>query len=152
MSKTRRDFILEALEEIGIASYVFDVDAGMLKSASRRLDNILADWNGQGLHLGMMLSAFPDCEEYDAPMGIPDFANRAIVLRLAVELAPSYGKQISQDTRTQAETAFRTILARCVVPVEYPQGRNMPLGQGNKPWRYNRIMVFQDRHFDINED
>jgi hypothetical protein len=52
MGYTKRQFISAAFEEIGLASYVFDLQPEQLQSALRRLDAMMADWNAKGIRLG----------------------------------------------------------------------------------------------------
>ena len=43
MGYTKRQFILAAFEEIGLAAYTFDLQPDQLESARRRLDAMIAD-------------------------------------------------------------------------------------------------------------
>ena len=52
MGYKKRQFISAAFEEIGLASYVFDLQPEQLQSALRRLDAMMADWNAKGIRLG----------------------------------------------------------------------------------------------------
>mgnify|MGYP000518919073 CR=1 FL=1 len=45
MSYTKRQFVIAAFEEIGLASYTFDITDDELSSACRRLDAMMAEWN-----------------------------------------------------------------------------------------------------------
>ena len=47
MGYTKRQFVTAALEEIGLASYVFDLQPEQLQSALRRLDAMISEWNGK---------------------------------------------------------------------------------------------------------
>jgi hypothetical protein len=51
MSYTKRQFVTAAFEEIGLASYVFDLTNDELTSACKRLDAMMADWNAKGIRL-----------------------------------------------------------------------------------------------------
>ena len=48
MGWTKRQFVAQAFEEIGLASYVFDLTPEQLQSALRRLDTMMAAWNALG--------------------------------------------------------------------------------------------------------
>lgn len=52
MAYTKRDIVAMAFEEIGLAGYVFDLQPQQLEGALRRLDSMMATWNGKGLRLG----------------------------------------------------------------------------------------------------
>ena len=41
------------------------------------------------------------------------------------------------DTRTTAKLGYDTLLARATFPVEQQFPRTLPLGAGQKPWRYD---------------
>ena len=59
MGWTKREYIEQAFEEIGLASYVFDLTPEQLQSALRKLDAMLAEWNAKGLRLGLSTAQFP---------------------------------------------------------------------------------------------
>jgi hypothetical protein len=52
MSYSKRQFVEAAFEEIGLASYVFDLQPEQIDSACRRLDTMMAQWNAVGIRLG----------------------------------------------------------------------------------------------------
>ncbi len=45
MAYTIRQFVTSALEEIGLAEYVFDVSPDQLQSGAKRWNSMLAEWN-----------------------------------------------------------------------------------------------------------
>lgn len=131
MSWTKRQYATSALEELGLASYVFDLAADQIEAAVRRLDSMMAEWNGRGIRLGYPLPSSPTSTDLDADAGSPDSAHDAIVTNLAVRLAPSYGKQVSQQTLATARHGLNTLLARAAQPPEM-RLPSMPAGAGNK--------------------
>jgi len=60
MSWTKRQFITQAFEEIGLAAYVFDLTAEQLDSALRRMDSMVAGWNANGVRIGYPLPGSPE--------------------------------------------------------------------------------------------
>lgn len=69
--------------------------------------------------------------------GIPDYANRAVQLSLAIKLAPAFNKIPDQFLR-QASAAWSKLLNRMASPRQtLPSGR-MPLGRGNERYRGTR--------------
>lgn len=142
MGYSKRQFVEAALEEIGLAAYVFDASPQQLEAALRRLDALMADWNGRGVRLSYPLPTAPEFSDIDAESDVPDYANEAIILNLALRLAPSYGKQVMPDTKINAKNAYNTMMARTALPMEYQLPGAMPLGAGNKPWRvsYNEYV------------
>lgn len=135
MAYTKRQFVEAALTEIGLASYVFDIQPEQLEYARRRLDAMMADWNGKGIRLSYPIPASPEQGSLAEETNVPDSANEAVILNLAVRLAPSYGKQIMPDTRMIAKTAYDTILQRATAPIELQFPDTLPSGAGNKYWR-----------------
>jgi len=103
MAYTKRDIVNQAFEEIGLASYVFDLQPQQLESALRRLDNMMATWNGKGIRLGYPLPSSPADSDLDQVTGVPDSALEAMATNLAVRIAPMFGKTVSPDTKTIAK-------------------------------------------------
>ena len=135
MGYSKRQFIEAALEEIGLASYVFDLQPQQVESALRRLDTMMAEWNAKGIRLAYPLPSSPQFSDVDTESEVPDSANDAIITNLALRLAPSYGKQVMPGTLTAAKTGYNTLLSRATAPIEQQLPGTMPAGAGNKPWR-----------------
>jgi hypothetical protein len=135
MGYSKRQFVSAAFEEIGLASYAFDLQPQQFESALRRLDSMIADWNGKGIRLGYPLPSSPQFSDLDAQSEVPDSANEAIITNLATRIAPSYGKQVMPQTMVTARNAYQTLLSRATMPFEQQLPGTMPSGAGNKPWR-----------------
>jgi hypothetical protein len=135
MGYTKRQFILAAFEEIGLASYTFDLQPEQLESARRRLDAMIADWNGKGIRLGYPIPSSPQDGSIDEETFVPDSAYEAIICSLGIRLAPSYGKQVMSMTMATAKQGYDTLLQRATFPLEQQMPSTMPAGAGNKPWR-----------------
>ena len=131
MSYTKRQLIDAAMNEIGLASYAFDLLPEQRENALRRLDSMMAEWNTRGLRLGYPVPDNPADSDLDADSNIPDAAWEAVITNLAIRVAPSYGKQINVATATTARHALNTILARASMPSEMKLP-SMPSGAGNK--------------------
>lgn len=131
MGYSKIQFVTAALEEIGLASYVFDLQPEQLDSALRKLDVMIASWNAQGVRLGFPLPSSPESSDIDAESEVPDSANEAIITNLAIKLAPSYGKVVSLDTKSAAYATYNILLSRATAPGarRLPP---MPAGAGNK--------------------
>jgi hypothetical protein len=135
MGYSKRQFVAAAFEEIGLASYVFDLQPEQLQSAMRRIDAMMADWNGKGIRLGYPLPNSPQDSDLDEPTLVPDWANEAIITNGAVRLAPGYGKVVMPETKAVAKDSYNTLLQRATMPPEQQLPATMPAGAGNKPWR-----------------
>lgn len=135
MGYSKRQFVAAAFEEIGLASYVFDLQPEQLQSALRRLDVMMAEWNAKGIRLGYPIPGSPESSDLDESSEVPDSANEAIITNLALRLAPSYGRNPMPDTKITAKTAYNTLLSRAAMPMEQRLPDTLPSGAGNKPWR-----------------
>jgi len=141
VSYTIRQFVTSALEEIGLASYVFDLQPEQLASAAKRMNAMLAEWNTKGIYLGATLYGNPDDIDLDAASNVPDMANEAITTNLAIRIAPMFGKSPLPETKTTARSAYEAMLLAFSkpIPMQLPV---MPAGAGNKPWRYDDAFTY----------
>lgn len=123
------------MAEVGLASYFYDLTPDELQAACRRLDAMMADWNGRGIRLGYPLPGSPEATALDVETAVPDSANMAIICNLAVQIAPAYGKQVMPETKATARQGLTTLMARATQPREMQFPSTLPAGAGNKPWR-----------------
>lgn len=144
MSLTKRQVVEAGLEEIGIASFEFDIQPEELQSGLRRLNAMMAEWNARGIRLGYPLVADPANDDVDQDTGVPDSAYEAMITNLAIKLAPAYGRQASRETKVTAKKSLNTLMMRSGVinPVEKQYPSTLPLGQGNQSYRYQRTNYF----------
>ena len=133
MNWTKRQFIVQAFEEIGMANYVFDLQAEQLQAALRRLDSMMATWNALGLRVGYPIPSTPEDSDLDEETNVPDAANEAIYLNLALRLAPTVGKQVAPETRLAARSAYMSLVVSKIEIQEMNIG-GLPSGQGHKPY------------------
>jgi hypothetical protein len=138
VSWTKRQYVTAALEEVGLASYVFDLQPDQIESAVHRLDSMMAEWNARGIRIGYPLPPDPESTDIDADAGTPDSAHEAILTNLAIRLAPSYGKQVAAETKATARHALNTLMARAAFPPEMQLPSSLPSGAGNKGRTYTQ--------------
>ena len=136
---TKRQIIEQAFEEIGLASYVFDLTADQLQSALRRLDLMVASWQARNIQIGYPLPASPENSNIDGEIQTSLNNNEALVLNLAVRLAPAYGKSLSPDTKATAKLLYDQLLIEAAMPYEQQFVRTLPLGAGFK--RTDQVFV-----------
>lgn len=141
MGWTKRQFVLQAFDEIGLASYVFDLQPEQLQSALRRLDTMMATWNAKGIRLAYPLPSSPQDSDLDQETDVPDSAYEAIYSNLAVRIAPSFGKQVAIEVKVVAKQGYDTLLQRATAPIEKQLPGTMPAGAGQKPWRIDDPFV-----------
>lgn len=137
MSWTKRQLIEQAFEEVGLASYVYDLTPDQLRSALRRLDSMIRTWDSRGISLGYPLTTLPQISDLDTFSNIPDSATETTYLNLGIRIAPSFGKVVSRDTKALALSSFNALLGDVVVPAEMQMPGTMPAGAGNRPWGWN---------------
>ena len=135
MGWTKRQLVTQAFDEIGLASYIFDLQPEQLQSALRRLDTMMATWNAQGIRLAYPLPSNPQDSDLDQETEVPDSAYEAIYTNLAIRIAPSFGKQVAIEVKTTAKQAYNVLLQRATHPIDMQLPRTMPAGAGQKPWR-----------------
>lgn len=136
---TKKQVIEQAFEEIGLASYIFDLTAEQLQSALRRLDLMVASWQALNIQIGYPLPASPQNSDIDQEIQTSANNNEALVLNLAVRLAPSYGKTVSPDTKANARSLYNQLLIEAAMPYEQQFVKTLPLGAGFK--RVDQVFV-----------
>lgn len=129
---TKGDLVSMALEELGIASYVFDVDAGENVSALRKLDAMMAEFQGSCPTLTYSQPATSGTSTAADASGIDEAIVNAVVANLAVRLAPSYGKSPATETRRAAADGRGRILSIYAKRVEYDLPPSFPRGAARR--------------------
>lgn len=144
MGHSKRHYITEAYSEIGKADYAFDLNPEALQSALRRLDSMLAEWDGRGIRIGYV--GGNGLGDIDADTLIPAWADEAIVLNLAIRLAPGFGKAVAPETKTQAGISLRTVMSKTA----QSRPRSLPGygGAGN----YGRAMPAPEETISVGND
>lgn len=155
MSWTKRELVQNAFEEVGLASYAFDLQPEQMQAGLRRLDNMMATWNSRGLRIGYPLTDSPSGSDLDQDSNVTDEAIEAIVSNLALRLAPMLGKTVSPDTKASARSAYMALLSRRSNTLEKRIDVNaVPAGAGTKYWRINGDPFLQqeDRGLTVGPD
>ena len=134
---TKRDIILAALGEIGIASYDFDIQPEQMLAAMGQLDRMVSSWSMQGITLPYLQGS----TDPDDDIRAWDWAHEALVLNLAIRLGPSYGRSSPPETTVAGARAIEAIRSRIVVggltEVQL-DSRAVPTGAGS---RYSRVFL-----------
>lgn len=138
MGWTKRQLIEQAFEEVGLASYVYDLTADQLSSALRKLDTMMSTWDGKGIKVGFPVTSNPDDSSLDTVTNVPHTASAAIYLNLGIRIAPSFGKSVSQDTKRDAKGALSVLQTAAAMPQEMQFPGTVPAGAGNRSWQNNR--------------
>lgn len=134
MGWSKRDFIIKAFGELGLASYIFNLTPAQFQDAANRLDAMMAQWNATGIRIGYPISSSPTDYDLDEPTQTQDAACKAIYTNLAIDLAPSYGRTLSPNTMINAKKALDALESFLSMP-QPMQMSVIPRGAGN---RYRR--------------
>lgn len=123
---TKRELVQAALNEIGIADYEFDITPEELSSGVRRLNTMLSQWSLKGVRVPYNFVGGTSDDS-----GLPATFHEAVIMNLAIRLAPSYGKEPSMGVMAIAKQALSSIYAKSALPQEirFP---SMPIGAGYK--------------------
>lgn len=144
MGWTKQELVEQAYEEIGLASYVFELQPEQIQSGVRKMNAMMAQWSARGIRLGYSFPVTANGSDPALDSGVPDRAVEAVYLNLALRLASAVGKEPSIDLRREARKSYLTLLGRSALPqpIQYPSG--MPAGAGNKPWRGPQRVFLDD--------
>lgn len=121
----------------------FDIGPENLESGLRRLDIMMADWNGSGVRIGYANADISD-SSLDQDSNVPDWCVRAILVNLALQIAPMFGKQMTREVKVTANEAYETVLARTgnEDPLTMDMPQSLPRGAGHKTYRYGNASPF----------
>jgi len=134
MGWTKQQLVEQAFEEIGMASYVFDLQVEQLQSAMYKLDAMMAEWHAFGVRLGYPISSSQSDASLSTDTSVKNSALQAIRTNLAILLAPSYGKTVSVETKIAAKNSYNTLLRIAARPIEMQFPSTTPLGAGAKSY------------------
>ena len=133
---------MKAFSKIGYSN-TFDLAPEQIEEAVTSMDAMIASWAGEGIRIGYNMASSPDTSKSTDDSGVIDAANQAVYMNLAKTIAGDYGKTMSQTDLVIAKQSYDALLnkviSREVIPMQFPIG--LPIGSGNKPWRYNRPFV-----------
>lgn len=130
MGYSKRQFVEEALVEVGLGSYIFDSDPEVLATMLKRLDGLLAMYYGMGVPLPSVAPFNPDLSDINDDTDIPGWANEAIIYGLAMRGAGALGKALTVEQRITQQQAHSVMLSRAVV-VGKISARQTVAGAGN---------------------
>ena len=155
MSWTKREIVQNAFEEVGLASYAFDLQPEQFQAGLRRLDNMMATWNSRGIRIGYPLVDSPSGSSLDDTTDVTDEAVEAMVGNLAIRIAPMLGKTVSPDTKATARSAYMALLSRRTETLEMVNDASaIPAGAGNKYWRVtgDPFLIQEERGLTVGPD
>lgn len=141
MAKTKSDIVASALNKLAVTGFDYEIDPEELKAGVVALESLMADWDARGIKIGYAFAADPETANISDPCGLPDIAFRAVTYHLAIDLADSYGKQVSQSIAAGANSAMTSLMSATQYIPQVQYSSRMPRGSGNN-LRHNRFMRF----------
>lgn len=133
--KSKTQIISNAFDELRINGITSKADNEDIALALDSLEQVVSEFP---FDIGYRFESNPDPNTLT---GIPQYAERAVYMALAVRLAPRYGKDAS-IYRNDAASALNALYSRVRrVPQVYNSPR-MPMGMGNRAHypKYNQFM------------
>ena len=135
MGWTKEDIAKEALAELTLPSYTFDLLPDDVIAIIVRLDMMMSEWDMKGIRLGYPLSDGPRDSWAQQPSGIPDSAMFAVLPNLAVRIGEMFGRIPGPTLKATAKATFETLTTQTAKPIAFRWPSTMPFGAGNKPYR-----------------
>lgn len=132
MGWTKQELVDAAFEEIGLPPYTFSIQPEQYQMAMRRMDSMVAEWTERGLQIGYIMES-----GLNEDSGVALNANSAVYLQLAMRIAPTFGKAVSNESKLSAIAAMDGLWIGAAIPEERQMPGTMPRGQGQRPWRTN---------------
>lgn len=131
MAYTKRQIIAKALSELGLGQYALTAQPQDMMDALSTLNIMMGAWHGEGVVTGFAMSNTPTVDDLDKDSGIAETAVSAVINSLAIEIAPSFGKQPFPATQYKARRGFQMLQARtAIIPAR--QSRGSIAGAGHK--------------------
>tara|TARA_R110002167_G_C12705404_1_gene654352 strand:+ start:6221 stop:6700 length:480 start_codon:yes stop_codon:yes gene_type:complete len=108
------------------------------------LNNMMRELEADGINIGWTpVSATTDS------ITTPDWSWRMIYLRLAILIAPEYGKEASATVREDHKSAYETVLSQILDHITTNAPPDLPTGAGNREWGSQRNFVGNSSDEDI---
>ena len=126
------DLITSAFNEIGYADYLFDITPDQLFRVARQLDAMMGSWAASGIDVGYCYQQSPFQIDVNQLSNLPAAAVRAVYLALSLEVAPSFGKTLTQQAIVNANRAYNAMLVALAVIPSKQFNNTMLAGAGNR--------------------
>ena len=132
MGWTKRQLVEMAYEELGVSAAMdYGLTPEQVATGVNRLDAMMATLYQNGYRLGYALPSGYGASDPDQDSGIPNGANEAVYVSLAVRLAPTIGKMLSPQTIAAHRQAKNALALYSDLPTVKRDPDASPAGQGN---------------------
>lgn len=129
---TKGDLGIRALGKLGIANYVFDMEAEESVSLLRQMDTMAAAWASKLNDFGYRQPATSGASLPSDTAGIDEADVDTFVSNLALIIAPDYGKTPSPILIRQAMDSRSDLFIKYRRTQEVVMSRRTPVGAGNR--------------------
>lgn len=138
MSITNAQLINDALRELNVISEVDTASSEQGTYALRKLNQMMEIWRENGIEVGY----FAQTTTTDT-CPIPDWAEGAVTLSLALVCAPKYGASISGEMAAAGDQAMTMVQRKAInESLQNTDMSHLPIGAGH----------IGDGYYDINTD
>lgn len=141
MAWSKAQLVGDVFAEIALAGHVFDTEPEEQQQAARRLEMMLANWEGRGITLGFSFASDHSAIDLSVDSGLPLAAIETVVINAAKRIAASFGKSLTPQQLQDAHDSFKVLQRAAAFPTEVQMPAVMPRGAGVKPWRVSRPFV-----------
>lgn len=148
---TKGDAVIDALGDIGIGNYEFDIEAEEDVRALKKLDDLMSELQEGRADIGYDQPASAGASAPNDPMGVEQSVYGGIVAMLAIRLCPSYGKTPPGDVRSRASRGLGLITVKYGPAVDMQFTSRVPIGAGNRYTRRNYFPI-ADTEADMIEE
>lgn len=142
---TKGDIVSAAYVQSQVNALTAPATAEQTNLGLDMLDRMMTALPSQGITLPYILTKPPVATDQS---GIPDYAEQAIILNLAIKILPLLGRQASVDLRADAKTSLDGLRDQEAPPVS--TNPYMPIGAGGSRWAYSP--VYQQGNFNVDSE
>ena len=132
MSTTKAEIVTEAFAELALAGHVCDIDTDEQAAALRKLEMMMAAWEGKGIRIGYAFASEMAAVDGAAEAGIPQVAFETVVFNLARRMAGGKGKAMTASQLQIARDGYDTLLRAAAFPLQQQMPSGTLAGAGNR--------------------
>lgn len=129
---TKADIITSAFNEIGYADYLFDITPDQLFRVARQLEGMMGNWSAIDINVGWPFQIAPFEVDINQQSNLSAPAIQAVYLNLAVAIAPSFGKTLTQQAIVNAKRAYDALLVNLAFVPSKQFPNTLLAGAGNR--------------------
>lgn len=129
---TKGYLVGQAVGELGIAAYLFDLTPDEINDCLNRLDAMMAGWSFSSA-MGYIQPANPNTSVGTDNSGLSADAAESVISNLAVRIASMWGKAIPPEKAAAAMHGYGRLYGKYKTKLQVARPVTQPTGAGNKP-------------------